>query len=297
MMRPKLLVSMVVLASVMLAAAPTARGERTVWEVSWAKQKAAGKLLGGEAVVVEGQEPSDQLRVVNPHAKATRVTVLTLVRPPVKTAVYAIVGQLRHEGVEGRGFMEMWSHFSGGDLYFTRTLARRGPMKHLAGSSGWRRFVLPFRPKGGERPRRLVVNVALAGRGTVVLGPLRLVEYDPGEDPLALPGQWWGERMGGLIGGSLGALMGCLGAATGVLASRGKARGFVMGALKTMFAFGLVCAAAGLAALVDSQPYAVFYPLLLLGVLCSVLPVGLRRTAGKRYEQLELRRMAAQDMA
>jgi len=37
--------------------------------------------------------------------------------------------------------------------------------------------------------------------------------------------------------------------------------------------------------------------LLLIGLLYSVLPLGLLRTIRRRYEQLELRKMEAQDMA
>jgi hypothetical protein len=50
-------------------------------------------------------------------------------------------------------------------------------------------------------------------------------------------------------------------------------------------------------ALLQTQPYCVYYPLLLLGGL-SVLVIGpLRRTLRQRYQQLELRKIAALDVA
>ena len=68
----------------------------------------------------------------------------------------------------------MWNFFPGGGQYFSRTLADQGPMMKLAGTSGWREFVLPFDATAPPAPTRLVVNVVLQGRGSVYLGPLEL---------------------------------------------------------------------------------------------------------------------------
>ena len=59
-------------------------------------------------------------------------------------------------------------------------------MGRLDGSSGWRTFVLPFTNReGGAAPQKLVVNVVLQGAGTVEIGPLEIVQFAAGEDPLA----------------------------------------------------------------------------------------------------------------
>ena len=275
----------------------SALARETLREISWARLKEAGGLGAGEIVPADGETPFDRL-VVDGTAEASARTVATLTKPPIVASTYAIAGQVRCEGVEGKGYLELWNHFPGGGRRFSRTLAARGPMGCLEGTSPWRRFVLPFHAKGGgPAPEKLVLNVVLPGRGRVELGRVALVEYAPGEDPLAQPGQWWGERTGGLIGGVLGALMGLLGAAVGVLASRGAARGFALGAMRAMLVVGVVALAVGIVAVVQSQPYGVYYPLLLIGVLCSALPLGLLRTIRRRYEQLELRKMEAQDMA
>jgi hypothetical protein len=52
----------------------------------------------------------------------------------------------------------------------------------------------------------------------------------------------------------------------------------------------------GLIALSAAQPYAVFYPLLLLGVLSSAVPLGLLPTIRRRYADIELRMMRAHDI-
>jgi len=285
------------IATVVLASS-LAPAEETLLEISWATWAEEGKLEAGTPLPPDDHTPFARLRVETVSAEAPTATVLTIDRPPIKASTYAVVGQVRCEDVEGKGYLELWSHFADSGKHYSRTLAGRGPMKHLSGTSGWRRFVLPFRARAASSPpQKLVVNVVLPGGGAVELGDVRLVQYAPGEDPLAVPGQWWGERTGGLVGGLLGAAIGCLGALIGVLGGSGKARGLVLGALKALCAFGIVLLALGLAALALEQPYAVYYPLLLLGGLCAVLPPCLLPGLRKRYEALELRRMEAQDMA
>ncbi len=52
----------------------------------------------------------------------------------------------------------------------------------------------------------------------------------------------------------------------------------------------------GLAALIQAQPYAVYYPLLLLGLGCAGIGGFLARPIRQRYEALELRRIRAADV-
>jgi O-antigen/teichoic acid export membrane protein len=64
-----------------------------------------------------------------------------------------------------------------------------------------------------------------------------------------------------------------------------------------MFAFGVISLAISLIALIYSQPYAVYYPLLLVGILCVTLPpLSFYTGIKQRYEQIELRKMHAMDM-
>jgi hypothetical protein len=110
-----------------------------------------------------------------------------------------------------------------------------------------------------------------------------------------VPGQWWGNRQGGILGAIFGVVVGTLGGLIGWLGGRGKARGFVLGAMKLIPLLGLACLAAGVVAVIDAQPYAVYYPLLLAGVICAVVPFASLRRVRQRYEELELRRMEALD--
>ncbi|MBI1893879.1 MAG: hypothetical protein HYS14_07210, partial [Candidatus Rokubacteria bacterium] len=101
----------------------------------------------------------------------------------------------------------------------------------------------------------------------------------------------------GLIGGVLGTILGGMGALIGWLTSAGKARRLALGMMKTMAVLGVAALILGVVALLRSQPYAVYYPLLLIGLIGSVLPAALLRTIRKRYEEMELRRMRAMDVS
>lgn len=123
----------------------------------------------------ETGSPFHRLKV-DGTGQGSAVTVLTIERPSIKGPRYALTGQVRYEGVEGAGYLELWSHFPDGSQYFSRTLGDAGPMMKLQSTSGWRPFTLPFDATGAPPPTRLVFNVVLPGRGVVYLGPLRLVE-------------------------------------------------------------------------------------------------------------------------
>jgi hypothetical protein len=220
------------------------------------------------------------LGTVKVRADSSGITraVLDLPSPPVASLAYAIVGTVQTTDVRGPGYLEMWSHFPDGGRYFSRTLAPSGPMAMLEGTSGPRPFALPFQLTAeAPRPERLIVNVVLPGAGEVVLRDLRFTQSG------AAAGAWWSDALAGLLGGVLGAGVGLAGALAGTLCGMGVARRLVIALLYGMIALGLAGLALGGVALALGQPYAVYYPLLLLGGICTAIgPLGLR-TARMRY--------------
>jgi len=52
----------------------------------------------------------------------------------------------------------------------------------------------------------------------------------------------------------------------------------------------------GVAAVATAQPYAVYYPLLLIGIVLVVVFGKMRGNLSARYEQLELKRMQSMDV-
>jgi len=278
----------------MAAPASAAAAAECVQELYWDALQASGALRAGTVEPAEGDPSAARLRLSSDGAGA--VTFMVIDEPRVTRAVYALVGRVRTENVEGSAYLEMWSHFPGGGRYFSRTLGEDGPLADLGGTQARRRFVLPFYNKAdAPPPERLTVSVVFAGPGTVYLDSVRLMQYAAGEDPLAGPRAWWSDRTGGLVGGIGGGLLGVLGGLVGVLAGLGRARRFVLATMKTVAVLGGVALAAGVAAIAAGQPYGVWYPLVLGGALAALLFAGLQRAVRARYDQVELRRIEALD--
>jgi hypothetical protein len=274
--------------------------EETLREIKWSDPNLRGKLTAGEVIEPNADCSFAQLRVQSSQNEKKTFTILTINDPCIKTASYALTGQVRYEGVEGTSYLEMWNYFPDGKMYFSRTLGDSGPMQSLTGSSGWRPFTLPFYIGNTTkiRPVKLEFNVVLPGPGTVYLGPLKLVQFEKGESAATSSAKngWWTDRTGGLVGGITGSVIGTIGFIIGISCWLGIARKLCFSLLGLMFAFGVISLAMFLVALIFSQPYAVYYPLLLMGILCASLPpLSFYTGIKQRYEQIELRKMHAMD--
>lgn len=271
--------------------------EKLVRDISWSQLKESGQLLTGEIQPGDPPGPEEFLVIKNEQNLPITVSLFALPDPGITTTQYALTGSLSYEGVTGTGYLEMWNHFPDGGAYFSKTLGQSGPMGSLQGSSNWRQFTLPFfsDAKTGA-PSKLDFNLVLPGSGTVKLGSLRLVQYPEGHNPLLAPQAWWSEQTAGWISGIGGSICGCLGALIGTLGGLGKARRLVISLCVALIAFGVACLMAGAVALLVSQSYAVYYPLLLGGVICTAVFGGNLPGICKRYRQIELRRMASMDI-
>ena len=299
-----LILSMVVLTSACLA-------EETLREIKWSDPNLRGKLTAGEVIEPNADCPFAQLRMQNSQNEKKIFAILTINDPCITTASYAITGQVRYERVEEMGYLEMWSHFPDGKMYFSRTLGDSGQMQSLTGSSGWRPLTLPFYigDTTKMRPVKLELNIVLHGRGTVFLGPLKLVQFEKGQSATGAANVWWNDRtagwlFGGIGGGVGGSIIGIIWLIIGILTGLGTGRRVCLWLLGIMVVFGLIVMTlglgGGLAALAFSQPYAVWYPLLIigvsLGVVSTILCLFLFRPIKLRYEQMELRKMHAMDI-
>jgi hypothetical protein len=110
---------------------------------------------------------------------------------------------------------------------------------------------------------------------------------------------WWTDQDAGYIGGIggslLGVLGGTLGTVAGVCAPRGKCRALVIGMTLLMIGVGGISLIAGVAAYSSDQPYAVYYPLLLVGIISTIVPGGLLPVIRKRYREADGRRLEAEE--
>lgn len=111
---------------------------------------------------------------------------------------------------------------------------------------------------------------------------------------------WWtGEQagwIGGIGGSALGILGGLIGVVCGVLAPRGKGRLFVLGLIGAVVIISLMILIVGLVALFSGQPYMVWYPCLLIGVLGTLIPGGLIPVIRMVYRQAEQRQLEARSL-
>jgi len=239
-------------------------------------------------------------------------SLVEIAAPNISSAVYALQGKIRYENVEGDGYLQLDNHFGAGEVFHTRSVAPMGPLGKVSGSSDWRQFVLPFNASGrdpGESqfPEKLSLRLHLPGNGTVSISNVVLHQFASGEDPLLLSGNrggqlsghspehWFSSRTSGLLGGIGGGVLGLWGALIGILAGRGKARGFVLGSTNALLVIALASIVTGVVAMTSGQPYAVYYPLLLIGVIIGIVIGFLRGRVSNRYEQLELKRMQSMD--
>lgn len=263
--------------------------------MAFAHAAAGGELV--RTVSLSGQS-ADGITTVAADPQRPRQLLADITEPGIALPVYAIRGELRHEDVAGTAYLQMDNDFGEHGSYFSKTLAQSGPLAGISGSSDWRPFVLPFYADTGEVsmvPNRLTLSIYLPSSGSISLRNVAIYEYPSGEDPLRVQGQWFGTRaaaIGGAIGGSM---IGLWGGLVGFLASRGRAKGFVLVSASALFVVGIASTVLGLTALLIGQPYAVYYPLLLIGVILTLIIGGLRHTLPRRYEALELKKMRAMD--
>ncbi|NIS91473.1 MAG: hypothetical protein GTN98_15635 [Woeseiaceae bacterium] len=229
--------------------------------------------------------------------------LLELPDPGITLPVYALKGMVRYDGVEGDGFLQLDNHFGEAGTFFSKSLAPAGPLGKLSGSSDWRPFVLPFYANSGGQadsaaplPDKLTLSLVLPGAGSVSIRDVGLYQYASGEDPLQAAGQWFDDRSAALFGAIGGSLIGLWGALIGILAARGKARHFVLGSANVLLVIGIASFAGGILAVATAQPYAVYYPLLLIGIILAVVFGKLRGNLSARYEQLELKKMQSMDV-
>jgi len=282
-----------------LAWAASAWGQQTVAEFNW---KGA---LPHDSISVQVDDRT-ALKIENANDAPLHVTLFTVKAPKIAAQRYAVQGEIKYGGVHGDGFLEMWNYFPPvkpglpEGQYFSRTLGESGEMGKISGASDWRTFSLPFDSTGTSgAPTRLQINLVLQGRGTVWIGPVKLVQYGS-EKSLSwfygsAPHAWWSNRAAIWIGSGSGLIIGCLGGLVGILAGIGKARGLVIALMKFLIGLGAVAVVVGVVALSEGQSFAVWYPSLLVGILLLVIfPLLLART-NRMYRERELRQMQSLD--
>lgn len=170
-----------------LLGAPEGPRARVVTELPWTESRVA--RVPGATLAPRGPgQPFDALRIVHGGPGAKRFQLLALPSPRLRHRRYALMGRLRTEAVEGDAHLEMWSHFPEKGRFFSRSLAPDGPLRTLTGTQAWRRFALPYDAAKSLKPPTLIeLGLVLPGRGTVLIGPVRLIEIETPPPGAAAP--------------------------------------------------------------------------------------------------------------
>lgn len=113
----------------------------------------------------------------------------------------------------------------------------------------------------------------------------------PWFDPVTF-GAWFGA----IVGGGGGALCGIWGALCGILSPRGKGRKVILGGMFMFVIIGLILSGVGLFALLSGQPYGIWYPILMAGLMFAIIPGVLIPVIRKNYQEAENRRIAAESI-
>jgi hypothetical protein len=259
----------------------------------WPELQGQGKLLGGQ-VQSAGENGWQSLRIGNAGLAPMRCPIVTLDHLSPTSNNIAVEGQMQYEKVAGDAYLEMWTILPDGRRFFTRTLAETGPLQKITGTSGWRSFSLPFSFLD-QSPKDVILEISIfmPGAGTVNIGPLRIVNLSP--DVFREHHAWWSNQTGGWIGGGLGTAIGMMMALATVFSRRGVSRKPIMVILFVIFALGVICMAAGIVAVIETQPFPVYYPLLLIGLMTMVATPIVYVGARRLLRQFELRKIQAMD--
>lgn len=211
-------------------------------------------------------------------------------QPGITQPNHLVAGEVRHENLGGDAYLEMWTVYENGERFFTRTLGEMGPMQKLTGTSDWRAIVLPFHGSAEKQPVRLELNLVLPGGGKVEFRNFRLYQANEmqgiGLAEAAREGSRYTAIAVGVVAIFLFAAM--------LLASKGKGRGFVLGAMITLAILGVVGLIWGTALASNGLPNR-WLPLLVGGTF-AMLAGGIGFPFfRKAYLERELRQISATD--
>jgi hypothetical protein len=283
---------------VMLAVSAAAVGQQTVNLWAWTNLAPAQLPRGASVVSMNGRMA---LKIENPRNTPLQLLLLTVENPQVSAQVYAMKGEIRCDALHGSGFLEMWSYFPPAKpglpeaRDFSRMRIDSPGTGTTRGPPDWHPFSLPFNRMGVSAPPvRLQINLVLGGRGTVYLGPIRLVQYvdeksyvdrDLGDvwiyGHTAHP--WWSKHAAALAT-NLGTIV-FLGAAflMGALCWKRARRGLVVMLLRIHIGLGALCGVAAIVALVQRQPFAVWLPLSFSALILTVVYTAWLASVDKYY--------------
>lgn len=264
--------------------------QKILHDYDW-KELARQQTLPGELISMDG---GSVLKIESTNDSPQDFLVMKISDPAIIEKAYFLVCTMKYENFDSQiGRRDSFMHLLcsvppaalAGDGRTITHLAENG--SGIAGTRDWKPFQFAVVRDALEGlPTKLELHLVLQSRGTIYIRPIRIY---------GVTGSWWSPQQIGLIGGIGGSVIGCFGALLGLLASKGTARTFVLATMKIFIALGILLTIAGFVAVVSSQPYAVWYALLLPGVILTLVFSLTLPSIQRRYDELEIRRMTSVD--
>lgn len=248
----------------------------------------SAQMPDSEIVTMDGMPV---LKIAKTNDASAEVSLITITNSAVIHRSSAVEWEMKYENVSSSSSRELYAIYPpqavGGDA-----ITNQYGIQCRAGTRNWDKFSFTIMraPYDNETPPdKLELKLYVPSNSTFYLRPVKLVGWVDNS------AGWWTSQQAGLIGAIGGSLIGCLGAMTGILGSKGRARGLVLTTVKICIVIGIVMLIGGVTAIALKQPYAVYYPMLLGGfILTIVFSVNLPAIQ-RRYDELEIRRMASED--
>jgi hypothetical protein len=283
--------------------------EKTLLIYDWKDLAQKQQLSGGEVISMDGMSV---LKIENTNdtplqgslyynGTPLEVSLVKITNTSVIKKTYWISCEVKYENV-WHGLMQHTNHSvytESGNLKLLAHIPPSAPggdeftnASHfdLRGTSNWQLYTLVVDRAAVEGlPTQLELKLSLPGHGTVYLRSIKL---------LGVTGSWWSAKQSGMIGGAVGifgGIIGCFGGLLGCLAGFGKARKFVLTTTKIFIGLGMLLTITGIAAILCGQPYFVWYVFLLPGVILTLVFSLNFPLIQRRYDDLEIRRMASID--
>jgi hypothetical protein len=266
--------------------------QKILRDYDW-KEVARQQTLPGELISMDG---GSVLKIESTNDSRQDFLVMKISDPAIIKKAYFLVCTMKYENVDITGFGNNYLHL----LCFVPPAAITGDGRAITrmaennsviyGTQDWKPFQFAVVRNALEGlPTQLELHLVMKSHGTVYIRPIRIY---------GVTGSWWSDKQSGIVGGAVGifgGLVGCFGGLLGCLAGFGKARKFVLTTTKIFIALGMLLTVTGIVAIACGQPFFVWYVFLLPGVMLTLIFSLNFPLIQRRYDDLEIRRMASID--
>jgi hypothetical protein len=98
------------------------------------------------------------------------IRLFEIENPDVEQCLLTYRAKMKADGLSGRAYLEMWCRFPGRGEFFSK-----GVNQPVSGTTEWTSSEIPFFLKKSERPDLIKLNVAVEGKGRVLVKDVELL--------------------------------------------------------------------------------------------------------------------------